>query len=58
MKVAKKKLKDVPEYCWHCGRAITGEEYILNLGSPGATYELCKPCIKALRDKAEKAIAE
>lgn len=60
MKITKKKLKDrdAPDFCFVCGKQLNGgdTEYLLNLGTSGSTFELCRACLKRLSAQTIKAI--
>lgn len=55
MKVQKKVLKDGPNFCFCCGKPIE-KEYVLNLGTAGSQFELCRSCLKKLHTKITKVL--
>jgi predicted Fe-S protein YdhL (DUF1289 family) len=56
MKIKMKKVKDGPNFCFCCGRTLDKTEYVLDFGTSGSTFELCKGCLKSLRAKADRAL--
>lgn len=56
MLVKKRKVKHPPSFCFCCGRTLETEEYVIDFGSSGATFELCKGCLKRLKAKTEKVL--
>ncbi|OPX46430.1 hypothetical protein CLHUN_02460 [Ruminiclostridium hungatei] len=56
MNIKKKNLKDPPDFCFCCGRRLEITEYVLDLGTAGSTFELCRSCLNRLKIKAEKAL--
>ncbi|HMM32391.1 MAG TPA: hypothetical protein PKB13_11525 [Clostridia bacterium] len=56
MKIQKQKVKCPPNFCFNCGCALETTEYILDLGTPAATFEFCRSCIRKLKDKAAKTL--
>ena len=50
------KVKYPPDFCFFCGRTLETVEYLLDLGTPGSTFELCRSCLKRLHAKVGKAL--
>ena len=61
MKITKRKVKtaNAPEFCFVCDKQLdTGDtEYLLNLGgNAGSTFELCRSCLRRLKNRAEEVL--
>ena len=50
--------KNKPDFCFSCGKELPDKMYVLNLGTYGSTFELCKTCLKKMRNQADKALAK
>lgn len=56
MKVKVKEFKDDSRYCWGCGKEIN-KAYILNMGSAGAEFDMCRACLRRLKVHIDKALS-
>lgn len=56
MTIKHMKSKNKPDFCFCCGKELPDKMFVINLGSPGATFELCKTCLKKMRDQADKSL--
>ncbi len=61
MKITKRKLKEAnsPDFCFTCGKQLNEGDtmYLLNLGgNAGSTFELCRGCLRRIRDAADKTL--
>ena len=56
MKINKRIIKDAPDFCFSCGQALKREEYVLDFGTPGSTFKLCRGCLKNIVSKATRAL--
>lgn len=56
MIVREKVLKNETDFCYCCGKSLDKKEYLVNLGSTGAQFELCRSCLKKLHTKITKVL--
>ena len=56
MIIKKMRVKDGPDFCFCCGHMLVEEEYVLNLGSPGSTFEFCRNCLKQISVRSTKVL--
>lgn len=60
MKITIKKLKEsnAPDFCFTCGKQLNEGDtmYLLNLGTSGSTFELCRTCLRKISALSNKAL--
>jgi hypothetical protein len=57
MTIKKKRVKDGPDFCFCCGQMLINEEYVMDLGTPAATFEFCRACLKKILVKSNKVLS-
>ncbi|WP_018703569.1 hypothetical protein [Anaeromusa acidaminophila] len=55
MKVRIKTHKEGGHYCYCCGKEIK-KEYLINLGSAGSEFEICRSCLKKLNRQITRVL--
>ena len=58
MRISKRKGegKDSWNFCDICGKRLEKEEYVINLGTSGSTFEFCRSCMRKIKNGTEKVL--
>lgn len=58
MTIRQRKVKHPPDFCFQCGKTLEKIEFVLDFGTPAASFELCRSCIGKIHKRAAIALSK